>query len=311
MALLADYILTHLVYLSILVIFAAGVVVLYGLAGVFTLGHQGFMAIGAYFAAGIACLMPAGGSPILAAALLVASVIAGVGGAVAGGLLLTGPSVRLRGDYMALATLAFAEILVALIRNTEALGGMRGLDVASLLPRASGSARLPILGTYALASVAMAAGAVLAVQRLGRSRLGIALRALRDDELAARSMGLENRRARLISFTMGAGLCGLAGCLYAHFSGHVSPRDFGFVQGAMVLLYVVLGGSTAVGTVCAVAVVYFLDEGLKLRCFGLLTGGLGDALVNWKDAILAGLLIALLAWRPYGLLTANRLRSEP
>ncbi|MEA2599332.1 MAG: branched-chain amino acid transport system permease protein [Acidobacteriota bacterium] len=310
MELIVDYTLTHLVYLSILVIFAAGVVVLYGLAGVFTLGHQGFMAIGAYLAAGIAGLMPSGGSFGLAAALLVASVIVGVGGAAAGGLLLTGPSLRLGGDYMALATLAFSEILLAVIRNTEALGGMRGIDVVSLLPRASGSARLAILGTYALASVAMAAGSVLAVRRLGCSRLGIALRALRDDELAARSMGLDNRQARLISFSLGAGLCGLAGCLYAHFSGHVSPRDFGFVQGALVLLYVVLGGSTAVGTACAIAVVYILDEGLKLRCFGLLTGVLGDTLVNWKDAILAGLLIALLAWRPYGLLPADRMRSK-
>jgi branched-chain amino acid transport system permease protein len=298
-----DYLASHAVYLSVLVIFAMGVVVLYGIAGIFSLGHQGFMALGAY-AAALAAFPGAGHAPgALTIGLCIASLGAAIAAAAAGGAALLGPSLRLRGDYLALATIAFAEGLRAILINSESLGGARGLDVPDLLPRATGDNRTAVLVAWAVFASGLAILCVAAVQRLARSRLGLGLRALRDDELAAGTLGLDVRSGRAVALVVAACLCGLSGWLYAHFAGHIAPRDFDFLHGALVLMYVVLGGgASATGAAAAVAAIYVLDETLKLRVFGLVNGPLGQLLIDWKDVLLAAIIVSLLIWRPYGLL---------
>ncbi len=298
-----DYLATNLVYVSILVVFACGVVVIYGVAGIFSLGHQGLMALGAYGAVLFTVWLAPDSTGFVATAVWLGSLLVAILAAVLGGVLLLGPALRLRGDYMALATLAFGEIIYVILLNTEDLGGAGGIRVPSLLPRASGDRRTWVLIAHAFFSTGIAAATVMATHRLARSRLGMAVRAMRDDELAARCMGLSRGMALFSALVVGGAMCGLAGFLHAHFAGHISPRDFDFLHGAMLLLFVVLGGNdNAVGAMVAVVSVYVIELALKLGMFGALSEDWGASLREWKDVILCATIVVLLVWRPGGIL---------
>jgi branched-chain amino acid transport system permease protein len=226
----------------LMVTLAIGLTVVVGFAGLLDLGYAAFFAIGSYTAA----LLTSSGSRIALAlpALLrepwLALPLAGLVAA-AFGVFFGLPSVRTRGEYLAIVTLAFGEIVPLVIWHLPDLtGGPRGV---SGIPSVS-FAPLPVssgLGTYIVA-LGLACLAVLVALRLSTSRIGRAWAAVREDDLAAAAAGINPQLLKLLAFAIGAGFAGVAGAAFAQLFGYVEPSEFDFSVSLMVLAAVVLGG---------------------------------------------------------------------
>ncbi len=279
-----DYLLNILILMGINVVLAVSLNLVNGHAGQFSLGHAGFMAVGAYGSAaltmflgqaGLTVLQPIGG---LAAPLLFCIVLI-FGGVLAAmvGLLVGIPSLRLRGDYLAIVTLGFGEIIRVVIQNADGLGGARGL---------TGIPAHTTLGW----TFAVAASSIYVVGSLVNSTYGRGFIAVRDDEIAAEAMGINTTKYKVIAFTVGAFFAGLAGALYAHFIGYITPEGFNFLKSVDVVVMVILGGmgSTAGVTVAAVALTV-LNELLRQA-------------EQYRMVVFALLLIILMILRPQGLI---------
>ena len=221
------YIMQIAVLCGINVILAVSLNLINGFTGQFSIGHAGFMAVGAYGAAmftlgvgqsWVAGLVAAGVPPPIAQgiALSVALVIGGLVAAVAG-YLVGLPSLRLRGDYLAIVTLGFGEIIRVLILNIEAVGGARGLF------------GIPVWVSLFWVLVG-ATGVVLLSRHLAHSTHGRALFAIRDDEVAAEALGVDTTRYKVLAFVMGSFFAGIAGGLFAHFLGYLNPSSFSFLK---------------------------------------------------------------------------------
>jgi branched-chain amino acid transport system permease protein len=260
----------------LLVSLALGLSVVVGLAGLLDLGYAAFFALGSYTSAvltgsgsRLGALLP---EPLrepwlaLPAAGLVA---AGCG------LLIGLPSVRTRGQYLAVVSLAFGELVPALLLQladwTGGARGMSGLPPISLGPLA-GSARLQ---GYLLA-LALAGLGYLAVSRLAVARAGRAWAAVRDDEPAAAACGVDPVRAKLLAFVVGAGYAGLAGALFAGLFGHVEPGQFDLTVSVMVLAAVVIGGRWGFGGVVLGALLVAAYDRALIRALGAGLRQLGD-----------------------------------
>jgi branched-chain amino acid transport system permease protein len=151
------------------------------------------------------------------------------------------PSIRARGEYLAIVTLALGEIVPALvIRFPDLTSGARGIS-GIVSPAVPGLPAGSPLSAYALA-LALAAGIWLAASRLAGARLGRAWAAVRDDELAARSLGVDATSVKLLAFALGAGVAGMAGALFAGLVGHIVPEQFDLTLSLMVLAAVAIGG---------------------------------------------------------------------
>jgi branched-chain amino acid transport system permease protein len=227
----------------VLVTLAVGLSVVVGLAGLLDLGYAAFFAIGGYTAA----MLTSGSSRLGLAlpalfhepwlALPLAGLVAAAFG-VAFGL----PSIRTRGEYLAIVTIAFGEIVPGVIWHvpywTGGNNGLSGIGLPRLLPDVFGDRSLQ---AYALALL-LASAACLSVLRLAPSRLGRAWSAVRDDEAAAEAAGVNAPRTKLLAFAMGAGCAGLAGAVYAGLLGYIEPSFFDLTVSLMVLAGVVIGG---------------------------------------------------------------------
>jgi branched-chain amino acid transport system permease protein len=263
---------------GVLVLLAVNIVFAYGAflplaAGQLNLGLAGFAAIGAY-AAAYASNNWAMAPPL---AILLGGVIAGV---VA--LAVAIPVLRTRGIYLALATFAVGQIVQATILNLEIVGGAAGYPVAAFI-------RLPTIAAFATA-------VVLIIAALFATRFGMAIRALRDDEIAADLMGLHVRAIQVAAFTIGSILVGIGGGLYAHYFSFIEAQNFNIALSITVVLYVLLGGTQSVlGPLVGAAIFTLLPE--------LLRGS-----QNWRYVVFAAALIVLMALRPQGLVTRVRLR---
>jgi branched-chain amino acid transport system permease protein len=279
-----DYLLNILILAGINVTLAVSLNIVNGHTGQFSLGHAGFMAVGAYGSAvltqikGKACLAALGflGSSAPLGVFVVSLLFGGALAALAG-LAVGLPSLRLKGDYLAIVTLGFGEIIRVLIQNTEAVGGARGL--AGIPPHTT-------LGwTWAVAFLSIYCIASLINSTYGRGFL-----AVRDDEIAAEAMGVNTTRYKVTAFVVGAFFAGLAGALYAHFIGYVTPEGFSFLRSVDVVVMVILGGmgSTAGVTVAAIGLT-FLNEALREA-------------EQYRMVAFALLLILLMITRPQGLL---------
>ncbi len=226
----------------LLVTLAIGLSIVVGFAGLLDLGYAAFFAIGGYTAA----LLTGSGSHFAMAltGLLrqpwLALPLAGL--VTAGcGMLFGLPAIRVRGEYLAIVTLALGEIVPGLIlRLPSWTGGPRGM---SGVPAASLGPWLPDspVHSYALA-LGLAVFAYLTATRLADSRAGRAWAAVRDDEVAAGSIGVSATRARLLAFVIGAGYAGMAGAIYAGLHGHITPEQFDLTLSLMVLAAVAIGG---------------------------------------------------------------------
>jgi branched-chain amino acid transport system permease protein len=287
------YVLDILVGIAINLILAVSLNLINGYTGQFSLGHAGFMAVGAYASAWLTLQAgtPAGvaGAAVFAGALLAGSLCAGLVGLAVGV-----PSLRLRGDYLAIVTLGFNEIIKGAVQNAEPLGAQRGLTG---------------IGQYTglFSAFGSAALAVLVVHNLVQSTYGRGFLATHDDEIAAESSGLDTTRYKIVAFDTGAFFAGLAGGLYAHFKQFIHPEAFGFMRSIDIVVMVILGGmGSMVGVCCAAVLLTVLPELLRaLAGWEGLPDGLRDFVSN-RMILYSVLLIILMIARPQGLLAFRR-----
>ncbi len=245
----------HLANLS--VIFAVAVVgynICFGDAGQISLGHAGFFALGAYSTA----LLTVDWHLPVVAGILLAAILPTAVAAVVGV-----PCLKLRGHYLALATVGLGEIVRLVAQNWDAVThgtqGVRNIPKLAL----GGIAVQTEFGFYYVAIGCLVVFAAAAV-RLGRSRFGVALKAVRDDELAARCSGLPAVRLKVLAFSISALYAGVAGALYAHLNGYVSPDFFNFDLSILFLIMLIVGGIRSIaGCVLGSVILTFLPELLR------------------------------------------------
>ncbi|MDF2441330.1 MAG: branched-chain amino acid transport system permease protein, partial [Abditibacteriota bacterium] len=239
---LNDYAIDLIMGAGISIILAVSLNLINGITGQFSLGHAGFMAIGAYSAAAFTRYAgPRLDLPpqmIYSLSLMIAAALSAFAGFLVGL-----PSLRLRGDYLAIVTLGFGQIILAIIITIEELGGSLGMDdrptLASGAPDEKFGALIQtdIVWLYALAILC-----VLSIRNVANSHLGRAMRAVRDDEVAAEAAGINTTRTKVLSFVLSAMWAGVAGGLYVHYNHSANPGDYDFVRSVQVVVMVVLGG---------------------------------------------------------------------
>jgi branched-chain amino acid transport system permease protein len=280
----------ELAVLCIAVIYAYGVFVPVA-TGQLNLGGAGFQATGAYTAALLNAQLGLPGWVTVPAGTLAGALVA---------MLIAVPVLRTRGAYMVLATMAFSELVGGLVLATPYFGGATGMPVPDYIG-------LPVLVPITLA-------VLLLVGLLMSTRLGLAMRALHDDEAVAALMGVSARRLQVFGFGLGGALVGLSGALYAHQFGFVNADAFDVIQSVDVLLCVLLGGTQTVwGPLVGTVVFTLLPEALRnlLPWLALhlqhALGGLGLSLAapdaSWRFVILGICTVAMMALRPEGLVT--------
>ncbi len=256
---------------AISIILAVSLSLVVGFLGELSLGHAGFMCVGAYISGKVASLLvPTLGNGILAflIALLVGAAVAAVCGIIIGI-----PALRLRGDYLAIVTLAFGEIVKSIFQNTsdKTFGGALGLNT----PRFDKKYFFIIAFVLVLITLAV-------VQNFIRSKHGRAVTAIRDNEIAAKASGINVTKYKLLAFIMSATFAGIAGVLYSYSNYTVQSAKFGYNYSIEILVMVVLGGMGNInGSIVAAALITFLNTKLAT----VLTGDL---------AVLQNLLYALI-----------------
>src|SRR6267143_2110114 len=243
-----EYAFQNINHIGIAIILAVSLNLVNGLTGQFSIGHAGFMAIGGYVSA---VLLMRGPSEDPYRLFFIASIAAGAGAAALAGWLVGKPSLRLRGDYLAIVTLGFGEIIRVVIENTRLFGGAIGL---SPIPR---YADFTWIWTAAIATI-------LVTKRLRDSTHGRAFLSVREDEVAAEAMGVDTTGYKVRAFVISAGMAGVAGALSGAFEGNLSPQSFTFVRSFEVVAMVVLGGMGSIsGSTIAAAVLTLLPEYLR------------------------------------------------
>jgi branched-chain amino acid transport system permease protein len=262
--LLADTGILMLGALSVYIILATGQL---------SLGNAGFMGIGAYATSWLTVEM---GVP-LTAALPIAAVFAGVIGVIIGF-----PALRLKGIYLAMATLGFGEMVRSFLLNFDTMGGSGGF---------SGMQHISVGYIWA-----WAAGILVLVMIIEQSRLWLELRAVHDDETAASLIGLNTTSIKIGAFGFGAAVAAISGGLFAHHHVYIEPSNFGFDRSIEFVLVVILGGSTvAPGAIIGAALIVVLPEMLRF-------------LSDWRLAAFGSLLIVMLLVRRQGILDRNLFR---
>jgi len=224
-----------------------------GLSGQFSLGQAGFMAVGAYTAASINVfyLSALRGNPWGDQfALLISLAAAGLASGFVG-YLVGLPTLRLKGDYLAIVTLGFGEIIRVIILNIQTVGGARGFIG---IPNSTSA----FLAAFVLVFC------VLATHRFVQSSHGRALLSLRENEIAAEAMGVDTTHYKVQAFTVSAAVAGIAGGLFAHYLSYINPSSFDFMKSVEIVIMVVLGGMGSVsGSVIAAFLLTFLPEVLR------------------------------------------------
>lgn len=264
-----------------------------GFTGQFSLGHAGFMAVGAYVSAWLAMHPALAGAPDLLKYLLlpVASGLA----AAAAGYVVGLPSLRLRGDYLAIVTLGFGEIIRVVILNSPAIGGARGLyGIPSAMPLEE--IGLSAFSTQFAISSAWCVITVFTLWRLVHSARGRAFLSVREDEIAAEAMGINVTQTKVRAFVISSFFAGVGGALFAHSVKYLNPATFTFTKSVDFIIMIVLGGMGSFsGSIIAAAVITVLPE-MVLRELQSITG------VDLRMVIYSLLLILFMILRPSGIL---------
>jgi len=284
-----------LIYIVINMMLAMSLNLVNGFTGQFSLGHAGFMATGAYSSAYLSTVLPhfGGAGQLFDFALL--AFLGGLSAAVAG-LLVGLPSLRLRGDYLAIVTLGFGEIIRVILLNTPAVGGARGMygiqgpqDL-----NLGGIAISRFLWAFTQAS-GWAVLCFFVLWRLIRSQQGRHFLAVREDEIAADAMGVDTTRTKVLAFVISSFFAGVAGSLFAHYANYLNPASFAFTRSVDVVIMVVLGGmGSLTGSLFAAAFITILPE--LLRPLQEQTG------IDLRMVIYSLTLIVLMILRPQGLM---------
>ena len=294
---------------GVYILLALGLNIVVGQTGMLDLGYVAFFAVGAYTTAK---LTADNGSFTAWEVVLLAIVLA-----MAAGVTLGGPTLRLRGDYLAIVTLGFGEIVRIIAQNSGSLGearGITGIPHPSPLPGLDfGTEPLP----YFYLVLACVVLAILLVARLKRSRVGRAWAAIREDEDAAELMGVPTFKLKLWSFAMGASTGGLGGWIYASKVGFINPDTFPLNLSFLILAAVVLGGlGSTPGVIAGAFAVGFLPEYLReaaggeglLDFLNRVTGSAANDITEYRFFLFGLALILMMIFRPQGLLP-NRQRA--
>ena len=305
------------------VLLALGLNIVVGYAGLLDLGYVAFFAIGAYMYAllasphlfdafpAIAAMFPNGIHTPVWIVIPVAAALAGMLG-----ILLGAPTLRLRGDYLAIVTLGFGEIIRVFLNNldhpvniTNGPKGLGQIDSFSIFGVDLG--KKISLGGFEIASVslyyylflAMVIISILISHRLQYSRVGRAWMAIREDEIAAKAMGINTRNLKLLAFGMGATFGGVSGAMFASFQGFVSPESFSLMESVMIVAMVVLGGIGHLpGVILGAVMLASLPEVLRYVAGPLqaMTDGRLDASIL-RQLLIGLAMIIVMLMRPRGL----------
>jgi branched-chain amino acid transport system permease protein len=289
---LNPYLLQILILFGINVTMATSLNLINGYTGQFSLGHAGFMAIGGYTAAAfsvyahpyllahLAFVAPA----VLEPLLFLGSLLLGGLAALLSGMLIGIPTLRLRGDYLAIATLGFGEIVLVVINNMNVVGGARGF---SDIPEYSN-----FFWVFLCAALTL-----WVVGSLTRSSKGLSFLAIREDEIASLSLGISNTRVKVTAFALGSFFAGIGGGLFAHFFTYLHVNSFSFLKSVEFVVMVVLGGMGSLwGVVIATLLLTIMPEALRsfsewrmviyslLIIFTMLARSRGFSIRNWRKA---------------------------
>ena len=305
------------------VMLALGLNIVVGYAGLLDLGYVAFFAVGAYLYGllssphlietfpAIADMFPAGMHMPLLLIVPAAALLAGIAG-----VLLGAPTLKLRGDYLAIVTLGFGEIIRIFMNNldhpvniTNGPKGIDQIDAIHLFGFNFGK-KLELFG-FEIASVtlyfylflALVMGVVLVSYRIEHSRIGRAWMAIREDEIAAKAMGINTRNMKLLAFGMGATFGGVSGAMFASFQGFVSPESFTLMESIMIVAMVVLGGLGHIpGVIVGALMLAALPEVLRYVAGDVqnMTGGRIDSAIL-RQLLIALAMIVIMLMRPRGL----------
>ncbi|MBB1076636.1 ABC transporter ATP-binding protein [Rhodoferax sp. 4810] len=305
------------------VLLALGLNIVVGYAGLLDLGYVAFFAIGAYMYGLLASPHLTENFPAIAAMFpdglhtpIWIIIPAAAGLAALFGVLLGAPTLRLRGDYLAIVTLGFGEIIRVFMNNldhpvniTNGPKGMGQIDSLTFFGMSFGK-RIEVFG-YDISSVtlyyylflALVVVSVIISHRLQLSRVGRAWMAIREDEIAAKAMGINTRNLKLLAFGMGATFGGVSGAMFASFQGFISPESFSLMESIMIVAMVVLGGIGHLpGVILGAIALSALPEVLRYVAGPLqsLTGGRLDASIL-RQLLIATAMISVMLLRPRGL----------
>ena len=272
--LLDPYLQLIVMYIGINIILTLSLNLINGYMGEFSVGHAGFMAVGAYIASFLTVkVIPAH----LVAWLFPVAVIAGGMGAALVGLVVALPSFKTRGDYLAIVTLAFVMIVKSVIENIDALGGPRGFLGMEKL------ATLPWVFFWVIVSIWV-------IRNLVYSNFGRGVLAIREDEIAGDLMSVNTRQVKVLAFTVSSFFAGIAGALFAHLLQFINPRSFDIIKSTDILIMVYLGGIGSIAGSILGATVYTLLLEI-LRPLGI-----------WRMVLIPLILVLLMLFRPKGIM---------
>ncbi len=291
-----DYTGRILVFIAISMIMATSLNLINGFTGQFSIGHAGFMAVGAYssayFSVNYGKFLEGtfgflGENIAIGIVLLIAIVIGAISAGIAGSIVGI-PSLRLKGDYLAIVTLGFAEIIRIVILNIDAVGGATGYAVP-------GYASFLWIGVFTVITVVV-------VHNIVKSDTGRALISIREDELAAEAMGVNTTRYKVTSFIIGSSFAGIAGVLFAHYNKFLHTNDFQFIKSFEIIIMIVIGGmGSMTGAILGAIIVTLLPELLRQ----LPDIQIGATVIKFADlrlVIFALILILTMILRPQGIL---------
>jgi branched-chain amino acid transport system permease protein len=292
------YIHQILMLVGINIILAVSLNLINGFTGQFSIGHAGFFAVGAYtsafvvttienFIRNLLSFLPSTGQDaiLLLIGLAAGAILAGIAGLAVGI-----PSLRLRGDYLAIVTLGFGEIIRVFILNIDAIGGSRGFTG---IPKLSN-----FFWVYLFVVVT-----VMTVQNLIQSSYGRAFISIRDDEIAAEAMGVDTTRFKVLSFVLSSMFGGIAGALFGHFTMYLHPNTFTFIKSFEIIIMLVIGGLGSIeGSILGAILITVILE--VFRGFG-----------PYRLVVFSITLILIMIYRPQGILGSKslirRVRRQP
>jgi branched-chain amino acid transport system permease protein len=306
------------IYAGINIILATSLNLINGYTGQFSLGHAGFMAIGAYMSAAISTyyapffISVFGENAVSGTVQFLIALLAGGVFASIVGLIVGVPSLRLKGDYLAITTLGFSEIIRVIIQNLSVIGGSQGFRGVYIY--ANGTRSLEMVSElgntpfqfYSIPKLTnffwtffFVAIIITAITNLMRSTYGRGFIAVKDDEIAAEAMGINTTRFKVTAFIMGAFFAGIAGGLYAHFIQYINPEDFNFLRSVEIVAMVILGGmGSTFGVVIAAIILTILPELLR-------------DVQEYRMIIYALLLIIMMLVRPQGIFGVKIRKKKP
>lgn len=280
---LSSYFLQIIMFVAINVVMTVSLGMINGFTGQFSIGHSGFMAVGAYTSVFLTTIifqmlgLKPLGKTVSGYALFFASVLAGGGLASVAGFFIGLPTLRLKGDYLAIVTMAFSEVIRTIVRVSEPLRGPRGVS------------GIPPMTDFTIVFL-FAFGSVWLIRNFLASTYGRASRATRDSEIAAELVGINTTRQKTLVFTVAAMFAGFSGALYAHILQFIHPDNFTFMKSLEYLIYLHIGGAYSISGAITGAVIFTIVPEL-FRRFQM-----------WRMVFYSLILVIVMLFRPDGII---------